>query len=152
MGTRSIMGIRKFAVAILIATTSGAAIAYRQEPTPASRTVWDGAYSSEQEERGVNLFSQACASCHGEDMRGGAGTPTLAGPEFQFGWEGKTLGDLFEYVSTNMPVGQAGTLSDEQYANLLAAILKQNEFPPGETELTPGRNTLDAIRITRSKP
>lgn len=138
------------AMAAMVAVISGAALAYRQ--APASRSVWDGAYASQQVERGRKQFAQACASCHGEDMRGAPGTPALAGPEFVFGWDGKSLGELFEYVSTKMPAGEPGTLTDRQYADLLAAILKENKFPSGETELIPERKILDTIRITRSKP
>jgi hypothetical protein len=84
-------------------------------------------------------------------MRGAPGTSALAGPEFLFGWDGKTVGDLFDNVRTEMPPGQAGTLTDQQYADVLAAIFKQNDFPAGDVELLPERKALGTFLITRDK-
>src|SRR5262245_38202254 len=89
-----------------------------------SKTVWDGVYSDAQAQRGQKTYLANCAACHGEDMKAGAGAPSLAGPEFTFGWDKKPIGGLFEFIKANMPPSQAGGLKDQEYLDILAAILK----------------------------
>jgi mono/diheme cytochrome c family protein len=131
------------AAAVLVAAASlglgalpGSALAQGQAAGPA--------FTAAQADRGASLYSQNCAMCHGEDMTGGAGTPSLSGPDFSFGWKGKPASDLFDYVRTKMPPGQIGSLTDQQYLDVVTAILKRNGAAPGQTELTPGSAGLHA--------
>jgi len=94
-----------------------------------------GLYTEAQAERGKALYAGACALCHGPEMGGGPAAPALTGPEFQFGWNGRSVGELLEYVHKNMPPGQAGSLTDQQYADVVAAMLKTNNLLAGTTEL-----------------
>jgi mono/diheme cytochrome c family protein len=115
-------------------------------------TVWSGVYSEAQAERGGKRYADQCANCHGAEMSGGAGVPGLAGVEFLFGWNNKSLADLLEYLRQNMPPTQPGALSDAQYADIIAAMLKANKFPPAATgEMPTDRAGLGPIRITREK-
>jgi quinoprotein glucose dehydrogenase len=118
----------------------------------AGKTVWDGVYTDAQAERGGALYATQCASCHGAEMRAGAGAPSLAGPEFTFGWDKKPLGGLFDFVKQNMPPGQAGALRDQEYADILAAILKRNGIPAAATELPAAKSDLDTITFVENKP
>lgn len=95
-----------------------------------------------QESRGAAAFGERCAQCHGEDMYGGAGTPSLVGPEFKFGWSGKPVSDLFDYIHDKMPPGQTGSLTDQQYLDVVAAILRKNSEAADVAELTLGSDTL----------
>jgi cytochrome c len=115
------------------------------------RTVWDGVYTTVQAERGATRFAETCAACHGEDMAGGPGIPGVTGIEFMFKYNDKTVGELFDYVKMNMPPGQQGSLTDTQYADVVAAILKGNEFPAGATDLPPDAKALEQVRITRAR-
>lgn len=118
----------------------------------AGTTVWSGVYSPAQAERGEKRYADQCAMCHGAEMTGGAGVPGLAGVEFLFGWNNKSLADLLEYLKQNMPPTQPGALSDAQYAEVIAAMLKANKFPPAATaDLPTDRAGLAPIRITREK-
>jgi S-disulfanyl-L-cysteine oxidoreductase SoxD len=120
--------------------------------TAPGRTVWDGVYTSAQAERGSKLFAENCSACHGAEMKAGPGAPSLVGPEFQFSWDKKSVGGLFDYARMFMPPGQTGALRDEQYADIVAAILKGNGFPASETAQLPAiKADLDAIQI-REKP
>ena len=115
-------------------------------------TVWSGVYSEAQAERGGKRYADQCATCHGAEMTGGAGVPGLAGVEFLFGWNNKSLADLLEYLKQNMPPTQPGALSDSQYAEVIAAMLKANKFPPAASgEMPTDRAGLGPIRITREK-
>ena len=115
------------------------------------RTVWDGVYSAAQAERGVKRYEENCSACHGADMMGGPGVPGLAGAEFLFNWNNKTAADLFEFLKTNMPPGQQGSLRDDQYLDIAAAMLKTNEFPEGAADLPADVTALKRIKITRAK-
>jgi cytochrome c len=116
------------------------------------KTVWDGVYTPAQAERGDKRFADACAPCHGADMAGGPGIPGVTGIEFMFKYNNKSVGELFDYVKQNMPPGQQGSFTDAQYLDMVAAILKGNEFPAGTNDLPAETAGLQGIKITRSKP
>jgi mono/diheme cytochrome c family protein len=133
------------AVAVLNAT------AQAQDAGP--RTVWAGVYTEAQAARGAKLYADKCSSCHGAEMIAGAGAPSLAGPEFTFVWDKKPLGGLLDFVRANMPPGQAGSLRDPEYAEILSAILKRNGFPASmAAELPAIKADLDAITFVTDKP
>lgn len=133
-----------FIIVILLAASA---------PGPAGRTVWDYVYTDAQASRGMQVYTDYCALCHAASMLGGPGSPALIGPEFQFLWGDKSVGALFEIMRAKMPPGQAGTLSDDEYADLLAAILQKNGFPAGkDTELPPDSSLTSDIMITWDKP
>jgi hypothetical protein len=59
--------------------------------------------------------------------------------------------DLFEYTRENMPQDDPGSLDDETYADIVAYVLSENDFPEGGDELGPDRE--DAMRdMNRSTP
>jgi len=134
--------------ALGVASIGGIAVA----EDAASRTVWEGVYAAEQAEAGLSVYATQCQQCHAETMRGGPGAPGLVGPGFQFGWDEKTVGELFAFIKENMPAGAAGSLTDQQYIDVTAAILQENGFPAGEAALQPESEALDQILITREKP
>jgi mono/diheme cytochrome c family protein len=106
------------------------------------RTVWDGVYTEAQAARGTTAFGQSCAGCHALATEGKA---PLAGEPFWKSFAQKTVGDLLEFVSTYMPNGTPGSLSEPTYNDIVALILKSNGFPAGTTEL--GRNTIADAQI-----
>jgi S-disulfanyl-L-cysteine oxidoreductase SoxD len=116
------------------------------------KSTWDGVYSAAQADRGMETFKNQCAACHGESMQGGGGAPAAAGAEFLFSWNKKNLGELIEYLKGNMPPGQAGSLSDQRYTDIIAAILKTSEFPAGGADLPADAKALGEIQILREKP
>lgn len=97
-----------------------------------------GAYTAAQAAQGAKTFEDNCSSCHGVDYAGGAGSPSLKGPEFMFGWTGKSAGELFTFIHDKMPPGQQGSLSDQQYTEIVAALLSANGFPAGAEALPTG--------------
>ncbi len=64
-----------------------------------------------------------------------------------FIWEGRSLGELFTKMSTEMPTDQPGSLSRQSYAAILAFILQSNEFPAGDNELSSSPDALASIVI-----
>jgi cytochrome c len=110
---------------------------------------WDGVYSDAQAERGHTLYTQNCARCHGADLSGTFEIPPLVG-RFMPYWSGSTLDVLFDYISTAMPLGRPGSLSPAVNADILAFILKSNNFPAGTKELS--ADGLKTIRFDAVKP
>jgi cytochrome c553 len=114
----------------------------------ASRTVWDGTFTTAQADRGRTEFSANCAACHGNDLQGGEGK-ALTGKQFWADWGDRTVADLLAYVSKNMPSSVdgtlAGTLPSSTYADVVAHMLRTNGFPAGMQELTANSGT--GVRI-----
>lgn len=94
-------------------------------------------FTSSQMQKGERQFAQSCATCHGEQLEGGAG-PALTGPNFKtLGKKvGARVGDVFTYMSTNMPLNEPASLSHDQYVNIMAFILSKNGYKPGKSALT----------------
>ncbi|HEY5307629.1 MAG TPA: PQQ-binding-like beta-propeller repeat protein, partial [Casimicrobiaceae bacterium] len=93
-------------------------------------------FSSSQVSQGRWEFSQKCAVCHGAQLQGG-GAPALKGREFVAQWNGKSLKDFYNYVHSNMPLGQGGELNSQEYADIVAYVLAHNGLPAGNEKLTP---------------
>jgi mono/diheme cytochrome c family protein len=109
----------------------------------AHRSTLAGVYSAEQASRGQDVYAGMCKSCHT--------AASHTGVTFQKLWDGRSLSELFGYISTKMPKNEPGSLSPEEYADLLAYLLKLNQMPAGSADLTPDTTMLGAIRIeTRS--
>jgi cytochrome c len=122
-----------FAAMMGIATGRGS-VAQAQE----RYSVWDGVYTEEQATRGKDEYEYNCGSCHIHDLSGDTikDVPPLAGPEFMNTWSGKTVKELLEYISTNMPQGSRGSLPANTVADIAAYVLKVNEFPAGSEALS----------------
>jgi len=99
------------------------------------RSVWDSVYSASQAEAGKRVFTDSCATCHGDDLSGGHG-PGLRGDKFLLDWGAGTLERLYTRTKTLMPQGAPGSLRDEDYLALVSYILQVNEFPAGSRDLT----------------
>lgn len=116
-----------------------------------SKSVWDGVYSDAQADRGRTQYSQHCVMCHGAALEGNGEAPPLTG-EFIPDWAGMTLADVFDKISITMPLNAPGTLSRASTADILAFILKANNFPAGSTELASDNDALKGISFDVSKP
>jgi cytochrome c len=128
----------------------------------APATVWDGIYTADQAKRGEALYKQECAACHGDALEGNAQTergqrlervlPPLSGDVFMGNWNGRLLSDLFDKIRRTMPRDEQGKLSLKQNADILAYMLKFNEFPAGKTELPSDPSQLAETRFESVKP
>ena len=141
--------MNRYVVLLIVGIVVVALSAAGQDAT--DQTVWDGVYSSEQAERGMEVYSDQCALCHASAMTGSPQAPALTGPEFMFGWGESTVGELFDRLQTSMPPG-SGALPDRDYVEIIAAILRQNSFPEGDEELIGDLDSLNDIRILREAP
>ena len=131
--------------AAIVVTVSGLAL------NGQGRSAADGVYSQEQAERGRAQYDGACASCHGMRGAGSDVGPALTGSYFLETWSGMALNELFLRIRSTMPANSPGSLSAQQYVDLIAYLLQVNKFPAGQDELKPAEDTLKAITFNAKK-
>ena len=141
------MKLRLIAGMMLLGPALVAAIAQ-----DAPKTTWDGVYTDEQAKRGEAQYSTSCSSCHSPDLSGGDSAPSLTGPDFNAGWNDLTVGDLAERMRTTMPADGPGSLSPQQYVDILTFLLSKDGFPAGQAELPTTDQALKQIKIVTKKP
>ena len=131
------------AMLLALPLATAAALSAAQE----GRTVWDGVYTEAQAVRGEAVYQDQCTFCHLDDLMGDAFATPLIDDAFTLRWNGGTLGDLMIVTQVTMPADQPNTLSTEQVADVIAFLLKMNEYPAGDQELPPDQEALKAIAI-----
>lgn len=107
----------------------------------------NGATAESQEDQvaaGQDVYAAECASCHGEQGEGGTG-PVLIGGSRRIASYGDT-DRLYDYVSRTMPFDDAGSLSEEQYWEVIAYLLEANELLPADVVLGPDTETITLER------
>jgi mono/diheme cytochrome c family protein len=102
-----------------------------------------GVYSASQALRGSDVYAGSCKSCHTPESH--------AGPAFYARWNGRPLLELYEFIRDRMPKNEPGSLSAQEYADVLAYLLKMNQMPSGRRELPADSLAMKAIRIETMK-
>jgi mono/diheme cytochrome c family protein len=118
--------------------------------TSGKKSVWDGAYTPDQANRGQKAYSADCASCHQADLGGKGEVPALKGDNFMERWHDYSVKPLFDMIRTEMPplrfrTPETRPLPDNDYVDIISYIFKVNSFPAGNTELT--LEKLDKVQI-----
>lgn len=90
---------------------------------------------------GRNQFRSMCTECHTSAEFGDA--------TFQTKWSRRTVGDLYEFILTNMPDDAPGILTPEQAVDLTAFMLEMNGFETGSAMLSADQAELDEISLAR---
>ncbi|MBM4183946.1 MAG: cytochrome c [Gemmatimonadetes bacterium] len=91
-------------------------------------------YTAGQATRGQGTFAGVCSTCHSRNE--------FAGPIFAITWRAEPLSGLYQQISTNMPQDRPGSLTPQQYVDVLAYILQLNGIQPGNQELVADPTTL----------
>lgn len=105
-----------------------------------------GLFTEAQAQRGQALYAAKCASCHGQSLEGATASP-LSGSKFAAKWSGKSVDDLFFITRTQMPYGAGGSLTNQQYLDIVVFMLKSNGYTAGARELTNDAATLKGLKI-----
>ena len=109
-----------------------------------AKSVKAGVYSAAQADRGQAVFRSKCASCHAPNR--------FTDDVFYTSFAGKPLWEMFDVISDSMPEDNPGSLKKEEYADVIAYLLKLNKFPAGEAELPIDKDALSAILMEKPGP
>ena len=137
---------RSFLPILILAVASTSLSAQTPDSTaPAvpGKSALQGVYTDSQASRGDNEHASNCTSCHS--------TTNYAGAAFVKTWVGRTAFDLFEQLRTTMPDDSPGSLSQQQYVDIVAYILKINGYPAGADSLSTDPEALRLIRLEAKK-
>jgi mono/diheme cytochrome c family protein len=134
-------------------TADATAVLVGLEADGALATVWDGVFTEVQAERGRAAYAGACGLCHGRRLNGAPddpdmrSTPPLARARFLRTWGGRSLATLFEYTRATMPEDNPGSLTDDEYVDVIAHMLSVGGMPAGEDALRPDLGRLARVVI-----
>ena len=128
---------RLFTAAVFLAAVSPAALAQSSKSTgtksvgnATKATGSAGFYTAVQAARGEKVFAAQCVTCHARK--------DMSSPDFQLKWNGRTVHDLFERLQSTMPESDPGSLLVEEYADVVAYLMKLNGMPAGKIVVAPG--------------
>jgi alcohol dehydrogenase (cytochrome c) len=99
----------------------------------------NGVFSAAQAARGAVVFQRQCGSCHAPEDHAGA--------SFKAKWGGGTVADMYRTISTTMPQGNAGGLSPQEYASIVALYLRQTGFTAGQQDLPSDPTALAKLPV-----
>ena len=115
----------------------------KETPCAESVTTRKGVYTAVQASRGRDIYAGNCRSCHTPESHTGA--------MFSAAWNKRSLADLYGFIRERMPKNEPGSLSDQEYVDVLAYVLKMNKMPVGRAELAPDSAAMKSIRIETNK-
>src|SRR5256885_16655917 len=92
-------------------------------PSLAQRSTLAGVYNAQQAARGRDVYAGMCRSCHTAESH--------TGVSFHKTWEGRSLSELFGYISTRMPKNEPGSPAPEEYPDRLAYRLRLSPIHAG---------------------
>jgi mono/diheme cytochrome c family protein len=127
-----VVGLGSWALALALVPALGA-----QE----KKSVKDGVYTAAQADRGQAVFRSKCASCHAPNR--------FTDDLFYTSFAGKPLWEMFDVISDSMPEDNPGSLKKEEYADVIAYLLKLNNFPAGPSDLPIDKDALSAILMEK---
>ena len=114
-------------------------------------TTNDSVFTDEQATRGEDAYQQECAQCHLDDLLGDGIAPSLIGAPFSFRWSELSVADMLVAIRTTMPQGAPASLSPQAYVDIVAYMLKVNDYPAGDVELPTAEAELETIIIADSQ-
>ncbi|MBV57616.1 MAG: alcohol dehydrogenase [Gammaproteobacteria bacterium] len=119
-----------------------------------------------QADAGAQAYAANCAVCHGANLQGSALGPILSGQSFLGQWGRQSPADFYNYIKANMPPADNDSVSDEDYINIVAHVMRssgvadtnpmltaQSDYPlasniPGAAALFAGRAGQQAVAPT----
>lgn len=108
-------------------------------------------YTSDQAKAGQDVYAGNCAACHGPNLDGDEG-PALAGPTFAPATSHTTIGGIFSFITAQMPQSAPGSLSQTQYAQVMAFLLSKNGYPAGSAALNYAAAKKSAVPLASVAP
>jgi mono/diheme cytochrome c family protein len=130
--------ISQVAAALLCVATVALPASAAAQSQP-SRSTLAGVYTAGQATRGQQVFSGVCMGCHT--------VASYTNATFISNWSGRPLSDLLGFIRNRMPKNDPGSLTVEEYTDVLTYLLKLNAMPAGSEELPADSAAIAAIKI-----
>ena len=114
---------------ILISACSSTATTTSSSPTsmpPLSSTTASGPTYGSLAQQGQSVYTGNCAGCHGASGQG-VTAPAVIGASAALG-KYNTAKGLLGFISAAMPLSSPGSLSHQDYLNVLCYLLVQNNY------------------------
>ena len=109
-------------------------IAAGGEPA-ATQQLGQAEYRAGQAERGAELYQRQCAACHLLDLQGSFEAVALRDSAFIDNWRNRAPADLLDVLRRTMPTQAPGSLSEDEYLDIIAFLLRANGVAAGATAL-----------------
>ena len=113
-------------------------------PLPAGhRSSTAGVYTPAQAKLGEDTYAMMCTGCHTQAAH--------MGDVFVSNWSGRPVAEFFGFIRAAMPKTDPGSLTADEYAAIVAYILKLNGMPAGREALPSDSTALAKIRFDSPK-
>ena len=113
-------------------------------PLPAGhRSSTAGVYTVAQASQGEENYGMMCLGCHTQAAH--------MGDVFISNWLGRPVSDFYAFISSAMPKNEPGSLTPQEYASIVAYILRLNGMPAGREPLPSDTAALAKIRFDSPK-
>ncbi len=110
--------------------------------SPSTTTTASATYSA-YADSGKAVFAAHCAKCHGDQGQGITG-PVLVGPDASLTKYSNAQG-LLSFISSAMPLDAPGSLTHQEYLQLLCWLLVQNNDAPGSSAFS--ESALESVQL-----
>ena len=111
-------------------------------PSSVAQQLSQAEYQTAQAERGAALYQQQCAACHLPDLQGSFEAVALRESAFVDNWRNRAPAEMLDLLRRTMPTQAPGSLSDEEYLDLIAFLLQANGVVSGATALAANSDTV----------
>ena len=129
-------GLTLASIALAAAVSAGGLVAAQE------KSVDQGVYTTAQANRGQKVYETQCTTCHREP---GGNAQVIVGERFSRSFADATLQTFFNTIRTTMPRSAPGSLTDTEYTDVVAHMLRLNGYPDGMNEL--GIGDMAGIKI-----
>ncbi len=90
------------------------------------------------------MFKKSCLECHVPD--------DYIGDAFKSKFVGGTVYDMWEQIRSSMPQADPGSLTKEQYTDLVAYLFQLNALPTRDADMPAVVDSLKAIKVEAKPP
>ena len=102
-------------------------------------SIYAGVYTAAQADRGDAVQQRNCRACH---------TPgDWSGGRILSAWSGRSALELIEFLQSSMPMDSPGSLSQQEYTDVVAYMLELNAIPAGDVELGPDEDQTRQVLL-----
>lgn len=132
------MLVRSALVALLSSAVLGTpALVSAQATTPP--VAGAASYTDAQATQGESVYKRVCSECHA--------IRDHSNEDFRFNWKGRSVLELFNNIRNTMPEENPGSLTPQEYADIVAYMMKVNGIVAGPRPLLPDTAALRATRF-----